>query len=162
MMVHQGVIMKNKELYGAAEMEAERVTPTHHLRLSFCKGKQHPFAYEKGDAIIYEKVTHRFMRQLSKRLAPNRNVWKRFKHDFTISFTSALHGAYGNVHPHVHINLRKPNRVSEAGLFNAVVETATIEPWIRQRDPFNINLIETTSVKSIRYGMREGLSTIIV
>ena len=148
--------------WNAAFGEAERVKPTHHLRLSFVRGRQFPFAYEKGDEIIYGEVTRRFVSKLSKRLAPNLNVWKRFKSDYMIPFTSACHGQYGNVAPHVHINLRKPDRVTEAGLIKAVIETANEEPWIRSWDRFYIHPIESTDVRSVRYSMREGLGTIIV
>jgi hypothetical protein len=154
--------MSKNSIWTAAAGEAERVVPTHHLRLSFVRGRQFPLIYQKGDQIIYDEATLRFVRKLSKRLAPNPNVWKRFKSDFIIQFTSALHGKYGNVHPHVHINLRKPERVTEAGLVNAVIATANAEPWIRSSDPLNIDQIKSTDVRSVRYGMREGLSTIIV
>lgn len=154
--------MTENSRWSAADGEAERVVPTHHFRLSFVTGRWFPFAYQKGDEIMYEMVTLRFMNKLSKRLAPNRNVWKRFKRDFTIKFTSAYHGRHENVHPHVHINLRKPDRVTEAGLFKAVIETLRDEPWIRSWDPFYLSPIESTSVRSVGYGMREGLETIIV
>jgi hypothetical protein len=154
--------MSKNSIWTAAAGEAERVVPTHHLRLSFVRGRQFPLIYQKGDQIIYDEATLRFVRKLSKRLAPNLNVWKRFKRDFTIKFTSAYHGHYGNVAPHVHINLRKPDRVTEAGLIKAVIETANEEPWIRSWDRFYIHPIESTDVRSVRYGMREGLGTIIV
>lgn len=105
---------RSTDLRTTAVRWATRVQATHHVRLSFVRGRQFPFAYQKGDQIIYEEVTDRFVRKLSKHLAPNLNVWKRFKGDFMIPFTSGFHGSYGNVHPHVHINLRKPERVSEA------------------------------------------------
>ncbi|OYU74932.1 MAG: hypothetical protein CFE32_16165 [Alphaproteobacteria bacterium PA3] len=154
--------MTKNSKWSAAAFEAERVVPTHHLRLSFVNGRQFPFAYQKGDEIIYETVMLRFMNKLSKRLAPNRNVWKRFKRDFMIKFTSAYHGRHENVHPHVHINLRKPDRVTEAGLIKAVIDALSDEPWVRSWDRFYIHPIESTDVRSVRYGMREGLGTIIV
>ena len=79
-----------------------------------------------------------------------------------IKFTSAYHGRHENVHPHVHINLRKPDRVTEAGLIKAVIDALSDEPWVRSWDRFYIQPIESTDVRSVRYGMREGLGTIIV
>lgn len=152
---------RSTDLRTTAIRWATRVQATHHVRLSFVRGRQFPFAYQKGDQIIYEEVVDRFIRKLSKHLAPNRNVWKRFKGDFMIPFTSGFHGSYGNVHPHVHINLRKPERVSEAGLCRAVLEVARAEPWIRKSDRCFVEPLKS-EVRSIRYGMREGMDTVIV
>jgi hypothetical protein len=47
-------------------------------------------------------------------------------------------------------------------LYKAVIETLRDEPWIRSWDRFHLSPIESTSVRSVGYGMREGLETIIV
>ena len=147
-----------RQIYSAADEWHERVKPTHHLRLSLHKakcmdpiGKQH---WIQGDEIIYGEVYQRFIRSLSKGLAPNRNVWKRFKS--ILPNMGCLHGKSGKTDWHLHINLRLPDRVDEEKLLHKIYLTVWNEPWVPHGlDYFHLSAIRS-GPRTLSYTMTEG------
>lgn len=146
----------------ASQWEA-RVQPTHHLRISLCEklcadpATKGP--WEVGDEEVYGEVYDRFVRCLSKRLAPNRNVWKRFKP--IIPNVGCLHGKWVNSSWHFHINLRMPERIDEEALLHQVYLTAMNEPWV-PNGPHYVNLSPVRSgERAIAYTMKEGFDHVM-
>lgn len=146
----------------ASQWQAD-IQPTHHLRLSLCQARcNDPIgkrSWLHGDEISYEEVYQRFVRSLSKRLAPNRNVWKRFKP--IIPNMGCLHGKQGNTSWHFHINLRISERVNEETLMREVLLGAYHEPWV-PNGPEYVNLSRIRSGdRAIFYTMKEGFDHVI-
>lgn len=75
--------------------------------------------------------------KVHKCLAPNRNVWKRFKP--IIPNVGCLHGKWGNTAWHIHVNLRVSERVDDETLLHGIYLTALKEPWI-PNGPDYVNL----------------------
>jgi hypothetical protein len=151
------------QIHSAASDWSARVKPTHHLRLSLCQSRSfEPLVgrtWVSGDEIVYGEVYDRFIRSLSKCLAPNRNVWKRFKP--IIPNVGCLHGKWRNTSWHIHINLRSPEKVDDETLLHAVYLTALKEPWI-PNGPDYVNLSPARwGGRAISYTMKEGFDHVM-
>ena len=155
---------KRNAIYAAANEWHESIQPTHHLRLSLHKARcMDPIGkrnWMRGDEIVYEEVYQRFIRSLSKGLATNRNVWKRFKP--IIPNVGCLHGKWGKTDWHLHINMRIPDRVGEETLLHLIYATALKEAWV----PNGLDYVNLSSIRSSRgaisYTMKEGFDHVII
>jgi hypothetical protein len=151
------------QIHTAANEWCGRVKPTHHLRLSLHEklcldpiGKRN---WVQGEEIAYGQVYERFIRTLSKSLAPNRNVWKRFKP--IIPNVGCLHGKWGNTAWHIHVNLRVSERVSDETLLHTIYLTALKEQWI----PNGLDYVNLSPIRSgeraFSYTMKEGFDHVL-
>jgi hypothetical protein len=151
------------QIHSAANEWCSRVKPTHHLRLSLHEklcvdpiGKRN---WVQGEEIVFGKVYERFIRSLSKSLAPNRNVWKRFKP--ILPNVGCLHGKWGNTAWHIHVNLRVSERIDEETFLEAIRQTAEVEPWV----PNGAHYVNLSPIRSgeraFSYTMKEGFDHVL-
>lgn len=152
------------QIRSAASKWQSEIQPTHHLRLSLCQSRSFEPATGRtwvlGDEIVFEGVYQRFIRSLSKCLAPNRNVWKRFKP--IIPNVGCLHGKWGNTSWHFHVNLRISDRIADETLLHTIYLTALKEPWI----PNGLDYVNLSPIRSgggsISYTMKEGFDHVMI
>lgn len=155
--------ISGKRFFKTADEWFASVQPDYHVRLSLLQrrslGRVCGTYWQSGEEIFYREVCNRFIRSLSHRFCPNKNVWKRFRP--ILPNICCLHGKGNNKAWHLHLNIRAPEGISDVDFEKNVWDTARKNPWI----PFGHHSIHVEPIrcqaKAISYTMKEGFSSVM-
>ena len=119
-----------------------RFTPTHHVVINLVKARKHENCVEAVDEIVAEKTFHSFRRALTKRCV-SRAHYQRFNP--VIDAVASVERSK-DMRFHLHMMLRKPVYLTEAGFERHIRETARNNPYVMKQDRYTVNITELSEL----------------
>ena len=159
--------LKSSDIDEAVRQIAQQVQPTHFITLSLVQGLKIDgpngvATWAKGDDVIYNETYNKFVRCLSKSVVTPA-VWKRHKPH--LANAGSIEGGSNGERFHLHINIRKPDRMSDQAFEAAIKQTAEGNPWI-MNGQYAVDIRRISGVEhqvgSVGYSSKRGLDRICI